>query len=80
MTTESDTPRLCLLLPELLSCDDLIHVLNFSEDTVRILREDRSFPLIEIGSQAFILRESFIDWLQDHERSRLRNRRTGGVA
>lgn len=66
-------------LPPVLTLDDLGERLQFSRSTLAILISDRSFPLIEIGAQSFILRDSLIDWLRFHERSHLLNRRTGGV-
>ena len=49
-------------LPPVLTLDDLGERLQFSSSTLSILISDRSFPLIEIGTQSFILRDSLIDW------------------
>lgn len=62
-----------------LTFDDLSNRLKFSGDTIAILTSDRSFPLIEIGTQSFILRDSLIDWLRRHERSNMLNCQAGGA-
>lgn len=67
------------VLPLVLSLEDLVSFVHFSNETVSILTSDRSFPLIEIGTQSFILRDSLIDWLRRHERSNLLNCQAGGA-
>lgn len=62
----------------ILTFDELSNWLMLSGDTLAILTSDRSFPLIEIGTQSFILRDSLIDWLRRHERSNMLNRHGGG--
>ena len=66
------------ILPLVLSLEDLVSFVHLSNETVSILASDRSFPLIEIGTQSFILRDSLIDWLRRHERSNMLNRHGGG--
>lgn len=67
------------VLSLVLSLEDLVSFVHLSNETVSILTSDRSFPLIEIGTQSFILRDSLIDWFRRHERSNMLNRQTGGV-
>ena len=67
------------VLPLVLSLEDLVSFVHLSNETVSILTSDRSFPLIEIGTQSFILRDSLIVWLRRHERSNMLNRQTGGI-
>ena len=67
------------VLPLVLSLEDLVSFVHHSNETVSILASDRSFSLIEIGTQSFILRDSLIDWLRRHERSNLLNCQAGGA-
>ena len=49
-------------IPLIIALEDLTKLILFSKSTIDTLTSDRSSPLIEIGTQSFILRDSLIDW------------------
>lgn len=63
--------------PPVLSVRELICALNLTNYSLSVLEKDESFPLVVIGNQRFVLRDSLLEWLKAHEQSRLRRDANG---
>ena len=57
-------------LPPILSIRDLMTRLNLSSTDLSMLEKDGSFPFVSLGNQRFVLRDSLLEWMKTHERSR----------
>lgn len=57
-------------IPAILSLHDLSHVMGLSNSTLTVLLQDDSFPMIRIGNQLFVLRDSLLAWLKEHEKTK----------
>ena len=55
-------------IPTILSLHDLCQVMGLSNSTLTVLLQDDSFPIIRIGNQLFVLRDSLLSWLKEHEK------------
>ena len=55
-------------IPTILSLHDLCQVMGLSNSTLTVLLQDDSFPIIRIGNQLFVLRDSLLAWLKEHEK------------
>lgn len=55
-------------IPTILSLSDLCQVMGLSNSTLTVLLQDDSFPIIRIGNQLFVLRDSLLAWLKEHEK------------
>lgn len=55
-------------IPTILSLHDLCRVMGLSNSTLTVLLQDDSFPIIRIGNQLFVLRDSLLAWLKEHEK------------
>ena len=55
-------------IPTILSLHDLCHVMGLSNSTLTVLLQDDSFPLVAVGNQLFVLRDSLLSWLKEHEK------------
>ncbi len=67
----TDDSEIRMDLPPILLIPDLINLLHMTNTTLHMLQTDPTFPIVEVGNLSFILRESLLDWLWAHERSRL---------
>ena len=67
----TDDSEIRMDLPPILLIPDLINLLHMTNTTLHMLQTDPTFPIVEVGNQSIILRESLLDWLWAHERSRL---------
>ena len=63
--------------PPILSIRELICALNLTSYSLSVLEKDETFPLVVIGNQRFVLRDSLLEWLKAHEQSRLRRDANG---
>ncbi len=57
--------------PPILTLSDFVYLFHITHITQTALLSDPTFPVVEIGNQLFLLRDSLIDWLRVHERSSL---------
>lgn len=55
-------------IPTILSLPDLCHVMGLSNSNLTMLLRDDSFPLVAVGNQLFVLRDSLLAWLKEHEK------------
>ena len=55
-------------IPTILSLSDLCQVMGLSNSNLTMLLRDDSFPLVTVGNQLFVLRDSLLSWLKEHEK------------
>lgn len=58
-------------LPVILTVHDLIQNMKLSTTTLAMLLSDESFPIIHVGTQRFILRDSLLGWLKTREATKI---------
>jgi hypothetical protein len=63
--------------PPILSVRELICALNLTNYSLSVLEKDETFPLILIGNQRFVLRDSLLEWMKAHEQPQLRRDANG---
>jgi hypothetical protein len=64
-TIDTNYPR--SKIPVILTMLDLIYVLNLSNGSFTSLLNDKSFPVIDLNGQKYVLRNSLFRWLEEHE-------------
>ncbi len=57
--------------PPILSVRGLMTLLHLSSTDLSMLEKNGSFPFVSLGNQRFVLRDSLLEWMRAHERSRL---------
>ena len=63
--------------PPILTIRELICALNLTNYSLSVLEKDETFPLILIGNQRFVLRDSLLEWMKAHEQPQLRRDANG---
>ena len=51
-------------IPMILTMLDLLYVLSLGNGTVNALRNDETFPIIDLNGQKYVLRNSLFEWLK----------------
>lgn len=54
-------------IPVILTMLDLIYVLNLSNGAFTALLNDKTFPIIDLNGQKYVLRNSLFTWLSERE-------------
>ncbi len=54
-------------IPMILTMLDLLYVLNLSNGGFTSLMNDKTFPIIDLNGQKYVLRNSLFEWLKEHE-------------
>lgn len=73
MTTHSRIPE----FPAILSIHDLMQALQLTNTDLSILLKDESFPIVSVGNQRYVLRDSLMEWLKAQECRRINSVKEG---